>query len=424
MQQVFKRAIADGVFLTVIPNTAFKTEHLSVNFLVPLQKKDVSANAVLPFLLARGEDMTALRRRLDALYGARLFTAVDKIGDFSLLRIGVETVQKRFADGEKSPLLRAAGLLCELITKPPVTGKSFRGADVEAEKLNVLGLLAAEQNDKQVFARNQCISFMMGNHPFGLCRYGDAASLTALTPRTLYRRWEKLLLSAQIDIVMVGEENADELAEVFSVFSKLQRCPVLYAPPKTLSRRRTPDEVTQQMDIVQTKLVLGYATDVALPQDTAAFTLFNALLGASPLSLLYSNVRERLSLCYYCNSHYDSVNGLVLIESGVEEKDAEAARAEIERQLAAVAAGEFSDRQLEEARLAVRNSCLELLSSPVYAGYYWTSESITGTGVSPRQKAEKFNAVTREQICAMAGRCRLEIIYKLAPVPASAEGEE
>lgn len=54
--------------------------------------------------------------------------------------------------------------------------------------------------------------------------------------------------------------------------------------------------------------------------------LMNALLGGTPHSLLFQNVREKMSLCYYCASSYDRHKGVFLIDSGVEETDA--ARAE------------------------------------------------------------------------------------------------
>ena len=58
-----------------------------------------------------------------------------------------------------------------------------------------------------------------------------------------------------------------------------------------------------------------------------AARLMNALLGGTPHSLLFRNVREKLSLCYYCASSYDRLKGLLLIDSGVEEQNAEKAKA-------------------------------------------------------------------------------------------------
>ena len=415
MQPVFKQEIADGVFFTAIPEVTFKTERISVNFVLPLNKKTVSANAVLPYLLARGQDLTAINRRLDALYGARLFKGVEKLGESLLVSLGIETVKDRFAANGDKPILNAAALLCELITHPAVNNGAFRSADVEAEKQNVLGLLAAMQNDKRQFARNQCISFMMEKRPFGLCPYGDAASINALTPRAMYKCWENVMRTAQIEIVYVGEGKTDAISEAFSTLSVFDRKPVAYAAPAPLKRCRRSGEIVQRMDITQAKLVMGFATDVMLPHSTAAFELFNCLFGQITTSLLFTNVRERLSLCYYCGSRYFKVNGLLLVESGVEEKNVEAAKAEVQRQLEIAAAGEFSDELIEEARLAFQNAYRSILSSLGSLERHWVTEVILGTNASPQQKAEAMEAVTKEQICAVAKSCWTDTVYLLAP---------
>lgn len=78
--------------------------------------------------------------------------------------------------------------------------------------------------------------------------------------------------------------------------------------------------------------------------------LMNTLLGGCASSMLFKHVREEQSLCYYCASTYDRLQGIMLIDSGVEAANAERTREEILRQLEALRQGQFSDDELEAAR--------------------------------------------------------------------------
>ena len=53
-----------------------------------------------------------------------------------------------------------------------------------------------------------------------------------------------------------------------------------------------------------------------LSPNYAALMVFNAVYGGSVTSKLFSNVRERLSLCYYANSVIEKHKGIMVVASG------------------------------------------------------------------------------------------------------------
>ena len=57
----------------------------------------------------------------------------------------------------------------------------------------------------------------------------------------------------------------------------------------------------------------------------------NAVFGATPLSKLFLNVREKRSLCYYASSNLEKMKGLLLVSSGIEFGQYQQARDEISR---------------------------------------------------------------------------------------------
>ena len=88
-------------------------------------------------------------------------------------------------------------------------------------------------------------------------------------------------------------------------------------------------EVSEPLEVAQSKLVMGFRTQIAAPQkEMSAVRLMTAMFGGTPHSKLFLNVREKLSLCYYCTARYNRHKGILLVESGVETKNIEAAKKE------------------------------------------------------------------------------------------------
>ena len=233
MQEIQRTEIARQVFFTAVPQTVLKTVGIAVNFFVPLDPSAVCANAVLPFVLARGRDFTEIKRRLDNLYGARLNSEVRKIGHSQVLTVGIETVRRRFALPGDDPVRSAARLVAELITAPPVENGRFPQADVEAEKNNVCGLIAAQENDKRTLAVNRAVSFIFDRDVYGLNKYGDVEGIKRLDGEKLYEAWQSVLKKAVVEIICVGDDAPADTAEIFAkAFAGIKRSPTVPKPIK------------------------------------------------------------------------------------------------------------------------------------------------------------------------------------------------
>ena len=57
----------------------------------------------------------------------------------------------------------------------------------------------------------------------------------------------------------------------------------------------------------------------------------NALFGGTPLSLLFTNVREKASLAYYASSNIDAFRGAVMVQTGIESHQKERVLALLKR---------------------------------------------------------------------------------------------
>lgn len=139
--------------------------------------------------------------------------------------------------------------------------------------------------------------------------------------------------------------------------------------------------------------------------------MMNYILGGMPSSKLFANVRETLSLCYYCSSSYLAAKQTLIISSGVEHDNLEKAKTEILRQLTAIQEGNITDTELESAKMSVYNALNgigDTSSSYLswYQGcYYWNEYP------KIEESLQRYMAITKEEIQDAARSLVLDTIY-------------
>ena len=418
--------LAPGVSFLSLPDTRFKTAQLTAALLLPLTEETAAENAIVPYLLRRCcaayPDMTALNRRLNELYGARVYASVARLGDLRALVINAGSIDDRFALQGEAVVEECASLLLSMLFEPALEGGLFREQDVEQERRCLIEQIEAEINEKRLYARHRCEQLLCPG-AYSVPLYGTAERARALTRESVTAAWKRILSTAKIQWFYQGSGDGAAAAEaVRRRFQALgDRRPAALA---TETRFAEPDGLarqTEEMAVNQSKLVMGLRVGVAEPDgDVNAARLMNALFGGTPHSLLFRNVREKLSLCYYCSSSYDRLKGVMLVDSGVEADQAGQAEAEILRQLELLQRGEFSGEDLESARKAVLNQFLSVGDLQSTQAAWYLGQCAGESFVTPEEAAEQIAAVTKEEVCRTAQTVRPACVYRLQ----AAEGGE
>ncbi len=410
---------ANGVTFLSVDDDRFTTARLTVSFYLPLTEKTAGAYAMLPFLLRRGcrafPDMTTFNRELDRLYGAHVSASVSRSGETQMLTLAMTSLDDRFALNGETVSARCAQLMLSLLFDPPLENGVFRAEDVEQERRCALEIIAAQINDKRRYAQMQCERLLCGNEPYAVSCYGTKETVGALTAAELTEAWRSMLKKAPMQIIYQGCGDAHKVAQAFAA-RLTDRTPDVLPPVVTAEAKKAVVEQVEKMDVNQCQLVFGFRTQVQGTHPlTDAMRLACAILGGTPHSLLFLNVREKNSLCYYCFSGYDRQKGVLLIDSGVEENMLSRAREEIMKQLFALKNGEFDEEALENARLSVLDSLMAAQDS-AYATAGWYSAQGNGSVLrSPEQVAQAVRAVTRQQVLDAAATIVPDCAYMLTP---------
>ena len=414
------QTISDGVNFLSIEDDKFKTNRLSVSFVLPLDAKTASANAILPHILRHSckkyPDFTALNRRLCDLYGARLYANGSKIGDNQVISLSIAAIDDRFALEKESVTLECAGLLCSLLFEPLLENNTFVQSDFDAEKRQLVEEIENEITDKRTYARNRLREQMCKGEPFAVGVLGSRETASALTNGQATQSFERMLKESRIQIIMSGTGDSQPVTDAFkNGLKSIKRTPKT-TQNKIVSTVGELRSFGDTLDVNQAKLVMGFRTGIAEPSDDVfAARLMTAVLGGTPHSRLFLNVRERLSLCYYCAAGYDKNKGILTVDSGLNMENVKPAKEEVMNQLAILKSGDFSDDEVISAKLSVKNSYGTLGDNQGALSAYYLGQIMDKEILTPSESAEKIEAVSREEIIKSAQKVLLDSVYVLAP---------
>lgn len=427
MKDTFKTVeIAEGVRLCAYDTDRFTTSVLSINIAVPLDPRAASANALVPFLLMRScEDYPTfieMRKRLAELYGASIDARVGKLGDTQTLSLSMRILSNKFAfDGEDIFMLCAKQLF-DIVFKPNLCGEGFVASELEQEKRFAVERLEAELNDKRIYAHHRLIEEMFKGDVFATNKQGTKEEIEALTPASTYEAYKKIIGGGRIQIDVVGSVDPYEVSNLFeSYLSNVEREPYMLFT-SILSEAESVKRVEEELPVNQGKLVIGYRTAFADPDtDYARFRVMSIIYGGATFSRLFMNVREKMSLCYYCSARFTRQKGFMVVQSGIENENAEVAIKEINNQLDEMRNGGVTAEDMEKARLTIVDTYKTVCDTPEDIDNWLNSQVLDDEIESPEEYQEMLLKVELQDVINAAKDTTLDTIYLLRGTEKEAE---
>lgn len=426
------KRLGEGVNFHYLPADRFTTDYFCVNFILPLREDTASAYSLLTKLFKRGcrayPTQGALGKRLEELYSTSLSISVSKSGDRQMLSFGMDMLASRFLPEGVSITEEACALLRDVLTDPYLEDGAFPAFAVEREKTALKAQLRAAINDKRKHAMNRCREIMCEGEAYRVPLEGSEASITAATPASLYAAYLRMLREATIEIFYSGIDTYDT-AESYArdLVARLgERHPVTRS---TVFKERAErvKEVTEEIEAAQGKLAIGFRTGLSSAptrKEEDALVLFNLIYGTSPVSKLFMNVRERLSLCYYCASRCDGAKGVLFVQSGIENDKKEIAVQEILRQLNEIRAGNVTKEEMLCAKQGFRDLSRSISDSPFTLCDWYLKRTLMGDDRTPEEMCADIEALTLEDVVAAAKRISLDTVYFLKGTGGESEADE
>ena len=106
----------------------------------------------------------------------------------------------------------------------------------------------------------------------------------------------------------------------------------------------------------------------------------------------------------------------MFVSSGIESEKYEHARSEIEAQLKAIADGDFSDEEFNNAKIYLIDSIRGSYDSKSAVAAAMVSSTLRGEQKNADREIEEIAAVSREDVISIAQETRLDTVYFLKGV--------
>ena len=415
--------ILPGVYLTAVQSDKFKTGCFSLNLLRPMKKEEAAANALIPSVLLRGSetcpDIASISAKLDELYGASVGTLVRKKGEVQLVGFYCDYVQDEYVD--EPVFAPVMAFLAELLLHPRLENGAFPEAVVDSEKLNLENAMLSRINDKRTYAASQLIRTMCAGQPYGIPRIGEPEDLKNITAKSLYAHYRDLLATSRVELFYMGSLSPAAVTKVLqAALAELPRAEVFIPVGTTPAPQARPvQEKTERLDVTQGKLSLGFFTDITAKDPRyPALVLAATVFGGGATSKLFTNVREKMSLCYYASASFEKFKGVLSVSSGVEFSKLETAKTEILRQLEACKAGDITDDELESARGYLVSDLKIAMDSPGRLDDYYMGQILLEQDGTMEDLASAIARVTKQEAADAIQALRLDTIYALEGVTA------
>ncbi|MFB1081048.1 EF-P 5-aminopentanol modification-associated protein YfmF [Jeotgalibacillus sp. JSM ZJ347] len=406
-----------GLNIRIIKTKKFKTNQFVFKFKSLLSKENVSARALLPYVLqsstAKWPTTALFRSHLDDLYGASAAVDVNKKGEYHILTFAVDVPNEKYLQ-DKTPLTeKAMDVLNEMIFNPFLEQGVFSEKVVEAEKRTLMQKLKAVKDDKMRYASQRLVEEMCSGEAYSLHPNGIESELAAITPHSLYQTYQEMIERDEVDLYIVGDVEADQMETLCDEKFSLNERENIYAELQAIKVDQS-RKVVEKQQIKQGKLNIGYRSQTVYgDQDYLPMAVMNGILGGFPHSKLFINVREKESLAYYAASRLESHKGLIVIMSGVDPGKVDQAEEIIERQLEAIKNGDVSDQELSQTKAVMTNQMLETLDSPRGIVEVLYQGETAGIPVHINEWFKEIEAVTKDHVIKAAHKLIKDTTYVL-----------
>lgn len=409
-----REQISDRVYITTIQDKKFNVNTIGIRFISPVDEKKASAYSLVTRVLQTSNSKyptrTMLTKELARLYGAGISQSVFRLGDCQAFYLGANCICDRYALENEEITNMVTRILLDCIFSPNLVNGIFNESDFEIIKRELIDNINNKINDKRGYAIDTALETVFKNEPAGIPLDGTVEALENLTPAEAFEEYKEMLKTSRIEITVSGGGDFENTVNLIkSRFDGLEREVATDEFVSLSSLKENPAEVNEKFDVLQSKMVLAFKTDIKDPEQ---LKLFSLMFGGLPSSKLFMNVREKLSLCYYCASNIISEKGVMLIDSGVEEANINKAKDEIISQLDEMSVGNFSDDELNNAKTAICGSLRSYNDTASGLATWWLTQlCVWNRDFSPEDAIEKYKGIKREDIIQAAKSYKLDTVY-------------
>ena len=381
----------------------FRTNLFVFFFDLPLRRETATKTALLAEVLKR-DHWHELAIRGEELYGALWDISVVKKGDRQLLLFSLETLKT--VDTED-----AVAFLKELLLGSLREG-DFSEKMVERQKEILRRKLKSLQDDKKAFARKRIAEETAEGTAYGISGDGYEADLEEINAKGLFLFYRDLVEQAEGKFFFCGDR-----AEKKKVTSLRQEFPgkVLWEKKeKEKQPKNGPRFLQESAEMEQARLAMGFSVRGESIHRQAALLLFNHLLGGSPDSILFQQIREEKGLCYDVRSYLEPMSPYLYVQAGIRAEDGKETGKLVLQCMEQIKKEGIPEEKLQQAKEVMMRNYDGLSDSPWAMVDFFAEQALQGYPLTTERFLRQIEKMEAEDILREANHLELRVVYLLS----------
>lgn len=329
--------------MNYISSNKFSDVSVAIRTQLPLERSTITAYNILVYMLKTKTELfktkQALISNLNEAYGMKLACGLSSYGADLILTTRIQYIRSDWIE-EEDYIHKVKEITDQVLFHSVLDEASF-----EEAKYLYRNKLTRILDDPDGLAIYTCLTTLNTNHEISIPIQGSLDDLDQLTLQDIQNVYSAYL-KADKHIFVCG--CLDE--EMKTYLERMDSSSKLNSTRSLLPILDYQEEIIEK-NISQSSIALVYATSTdILSEDYYKMFVMNSLLGQSPTSLLFEEVREKHSLCYSISSYLIQFDGALIITLGTNKENIEKAIDLINQQIQRIIDLDFDSELLNTAK--------------------------------------------------------------------------
>ena len=409
----FKKIEKNGYNLHLIKNKNFKTIIVKIMIWNNIKKEDlVYRNMLMKNLLFSSKKYNTNRKmsiQKEELYGAEIMGETYRKGTQIITEFSLLTIEDKYT--EQGNFKKSLEFLFECLNNPNIKNNKFDETSFKIIKEEIKSQIKNEKENPSLQSYKKYKELIGKDKVFTGTVLGSIKDLNKVTEENLYKYYKNFFNNNHIDIVILGNIN-NSIEKEIEKYINLKPKNIPYE--KISSDYETEfKEKEESSRFNQSKLIMGSSIK-SLTEKEKKYDLiiYNIILGSSPTSKLFQNVREKSSLAYSISSSVNRLDGMFIIHAGISSKNYKKTKEEILKQIENMKKGDFKEEEIHDAKEVVLSIIKEINDSPWSIIDHYINNIYFGAEPLKIQK-ERVMSITKANILNVANKINIDTIFLL-----------
>lgn len=329
--------------MNYISSNKFSDVSVAIRTQLPLERSTITAYNILVYMLKTKTELfktkQALISNLNEAYGMKLACGLSSYGADLILTTRIQYIRSDWIE-EEDYIHKVKEITDQVLFHSVLDEASF-----EEAKYLYRNKLTRILDDPDGLAIYTCLTTLNTNHEISIPIQGSLDDLDQLTLQDIQNVYSAYL-KADKHIFVCGCLDK----EMKTYLERMDSSSKLNSTRSLLPILDYQEEIIEK-NISQSSIALVYATSTdILSEDYYKMFVMNSLLGQSPTSLLFEEVREKHSLCYSISSYLIQFDGALIITLGTNKENIEKAIDLINQQIQRIIDLDFDPELLNTAK--------------------------------------------------------------------------